>query len=358
MNPRLIGIIMICCALIAACSQPSAPAGPKFTGRLLLLSGDKTSGADLLEMTAAPDGSTYNYSPVTKGVFEAAPSPDRTRLLYTTKDGILLRDLHTGEVKTLIKGDGYCLAWAPDGNRFSYKQKSTLYISDLQGKSKLVWEDPPGPSAAAEKADGSLGCAHWIAPDRLLFDRFVGAAIKQKGGELKPNTTTLAILGDSVKLSDNERKWSIESVCQAGSGALVRPHDQAQPILVARNLDNLKTLNPAPISCSGCRFIGFAAQSCVPYFIEDSTSTSSDLFTLNPNGWQRLRGGHVEHVFSLTARGLINSAGRLMVLGDVPASLLLIDTDTGATTSLVVKTGSPGSGGGLAAPTPVVWIEN
>jgi hypothetical protein len=352
MKLRLTGIVIMCCALIAACSKPVVPTGPKFSGRLLLLSGDKTAGADLLEMTAAPDGLTYTYSPVTKGVFEAAPDPNRTRLLYATKDGILLRDLHSGDVKTLIKGDGgYCLAWAPDGNRFSYKQKSTLYVSDLQGKTKSVWEDP------LEKEDASPGCAHWIAPDRLIFDRFVGTAIK-KGGELKPNTTTLAVLGDSVKLSDSERKWSIESVCPVGSGALVRPPDQAQPILVARNLDNLKTLNPAPISCSGCRFIGFAARSCVPYFIEDSTSTSSDIFTLNPNGWQRLKGGHVEHVFSLNARGLINSAGRLMVLGDAPASLLLIDTDTGATTSLAVKTAGSSESGGLVSPVPVAWLEN
>src|SRR6266566_1814173 len=149
-----IGIIILSCALITACSRQSEPVGPKFSGRLLLLAGENTNGANLLEVNAA--GSTYNYSIVTSGVFETAASPDRTRLLYTTKDGILLRDLRTGAVKPLVKGENYCLAWSPDGNRFSYKQKSpaneqastseavaptTLYVSDLDGKAKLIWED-------------------------------------------------------------------------------------------------------------------------------------------------------------------------------------------------------------------------
>ena len=245
-------------------------------------------------------------------MFEAAASPDRTQLLYTTKDGILLRDLRTGAVKPLVQGENYCLAWSPDGRRFSYKQKSPakekapvseagaptkLYVSDLDGKAKLIWEDlfanygaasPPDQSSVPERAAGTSGCAQWIAPDRLIFDRFLGAFPKQKKSDevLKPNTTTLAILSDPVKLSDTERKWSIESVCQIGSAALLRPHDQNQPILIAQSLDHLETLNPSPAPCSGCRFVGFAAQSCVPFFIEDATSTSSELFYLNPTNWQ------------------------------------------------------------------------
>src|SRR6267143_5280084 len=137
-----IGIILISCALFTACSRRSEPVGPRFSGRLLLLAGENTNGANLLEVNA--DGSTYNYSIVTSGVFEAAASPDRTRLLYTTKDGILLRDLRTGAVKPLVKGESYCLAWAPDSNRFSYKQQShaneKASISDA-GATKLYVSD-------------------------------------------------------------------------------------------------------------------------------------------------------------------------------------------------------------------------
>jgi WD40 repeat protein len=376
------GIVIISCALIclliAACTSPTAPVGPKFRGRLLLLAGESTNGANLFELTAAPDGSTYNHSIVTSGVFEAAASPDRTRLLYTTKDGILLRDLRTGDVKPLVKGDNFCLAWSPDGRRFSYKQRSEkapasgagtkLYASDLDGKAKLIWEDffenygsgsPTGQSSVNERAGGSSGCAHWIGPDRLIFDRFLGAFPKQKtGGEpLKPNTTTLAILSDTVKLSDTERKWSIESICQVGSGALLRPHDQGQPILIARSLDHLETLNPAPAPCSGCRFIGFAAQSCVPFFIEEATATSSELFSLNPTNWQRQRGTHLSQTFSVAARGLINSSARLMIVGDAPASLILIDTESGEIIPFFPKSGLAPGEGGLLSPVPVVWIE-
>ena len=380
-----IGIVIISCALfcvlIAACTRQTSPVGPKFSGRLLLLAGENTNGADLFELSAAPTGSTYNYSIITKGVFEAAASPDRTQLLYTTKDGILLRDLRTGAVKPLVQGENYCLAWSPDGRRFSYKQKSPaqekapvsaagaptkLYVSDLDGKAKLIWEDlfanygtasPPGQSSVLERAAGTSGCAQWIAPDRLIFDRFLGAFPKQKkGGEvLKPNTTTLAILSDPVKLSDTERKWSIESVCQVGSAALLRPHDQNQPILIAQSLDHLETLNPSPAPCSGCRFVGFAAQSCLPFFIEETTGTSSELFSLNPSGWQRQRGTRLDQTFSVAATMLINSSTRLMIVGDAPASLLLIDTETGETVPFFAKSAQPP---GLLFPRPVVWIEN
>jgi hypothetical protein len=373
---RIVIVIISCalpCVVLTACTRPTVPAGPKFTGRLLVLAGDNTNGANLFELSPAPAGSAYNYSIVTRGVFEAAASPDRTRLLYTTKDEILLRDLRTGAVKPLVKGENYCLAWSPDGNRFSFKQKSPagagpkLYVSDLEGKAKLVWEDlfadsgtvnPVGQSADLERAAGPSGCAQWIAPDRLVFDRLVGAAKQKKGSEaLKPNTTTLAILSDSVKLSDTERKWSIEGICPVGSAAILRPHDQAQPILVARNLEPLNTLDPAPAPCSSCRFAGFAAQSCVPFFIEDATSTSSELFYLNPTNWQRQRGTRIDRTFSVTAKMLIKSSARLMIVGDVPASLLLVDTESGEMVPLFPKSEGPANPE-LLSPRPVVWIEN
>src|SRR6266851_2724977 len=144
----IIGLIIFCCLMIAACTGKTVPVGPKFSGRVLFQTGNNTNGSDLIELTAGPD-STYKRSTIVSGVFEAAASPDRTRLLYTTKDGILLRDLRTGDVKPLVKGEANCLTWSPDGKRFSYKQKSAanekaslsgavartkLYVSDLDGK--------------------------------------------------------------------------------------------------------------------------------------------------------------------------------------------------------------------------------
>jgi hypothetical protein len=352
----IIGVIIFCCLMIAACTRKTVPVGPKFSGRVLFLTANNTNGADLIELTAGPD-STYKRSTIVSGVFEAAASPDRTRLLYTTKDGIMLRDLRTGDLKPLVNGEANCLTWSSDGKRFSYKQKSAgsrakLYASDMDGKSRLISEDLFTDQAA-------FGCPHWVGPDRLIFNRLLGAMPQQKkeGGEVpKPNTTTMAILGDSVKLIDTERKWLIEGICQVGSSAFLRSADQNE-LLIARNLDNLKTINPTPGPCSSCRFLGFAAQSCVPFFIEDSSSTSSELFSLNPTNWQRQRGAHIGQTFSSTARMLINSSARLMVVGDVHGTLVLVDTESGEVTSFFAKSAPPGSSDEALSPQPIVWIE-
>lgn len=348
-----IGIVACCCLLIAGCTQKPQPAGPKFKGRLLYLFGEKNKEAELFELSAGPN-STYNVALVTKGVFEAVPSADRTKLLYATKDGIQLRDLSTNEVKSLVSGENYCLAWSPDGKRFSYKQGATgshakLYASDIDGKPKMIWEDQLADQAR-------LNCAEWIGPDRLIFDRLLGKLPPQKGVEApKPNTTTMAIIGDSVKLIDTDRKWSIEGVCPVGTGAFVRSTDQNE-LLIARNLDNLKTVALTSGPCSSCRFLGFAAQSCVPFFIEDSSSSSSEIFYLNPTNWQRQRGAHIGQPFSSTATALINSSARLVVIGDVHGTLVLVDTESGDVTPFFAKSAMPAEGLG-EFPRPVVWIE-
>lgn len=350
---QIIGLIILC-SMIAACSQKPAPAGPKFKGRLLLLSGDNATEKNLLEVTAGPND-TFNYTTITSGVFEAAANPDQTTLLYTTKDEILLRDLRTGEVKQLAKGENFCLAWSPDGKRFSYKQRSTgsieLYASDLDGHAKLIWEDRRADNRTANQSsfppNVDIGCAHWVAPDKLIFDRF--GPSQTKGGDVKPNTTTVATVSES-KLVDAEKKWSVEGICKTGS-AFLRSQDG---LLIAKSLENIKTVNPTSGPCSGCRFVGFAAQSCVPFFIEENTRDSSDLFSLNPTNWQRQRAAHIGQPFSLTAKMLINASTRLMVAGDPPSSLWLVDTESGDTTSLVSKSGGSGQ---LLNPVPVVWIE-
>jgi len=345
-----IALLIILSALIGACTQETKTTAPKFSGHLLLLSGDKTNGSDLMELSGMPAGSTNNYQVVTSGVFEAVPSPDQTRLLYTTKDEIMLRDFGGGAVKSLGKGDSFCLAWAPDGNHFSYKQKSAagptkLYESDLNGQSKLILEDP----------NGSSDCAQWIAADRLVFDRFVGTQQKTKTGEtIKPNTTTIATIGDGVKLHDTPKKWSIEAICAKGNNGFMRPADGG-PLLIAKNIDHFETIDPSPAPCSDCRFVGYAAQSCVPFFIEQPTSTTTELFYLNPTNWQKQRPATINRTFSPNARMLIKSSAKLMIVGDA-GWLLLIDTESGEITSLLAKPSEPAVPTDMKA--PIVWIEN
>lgn len=342
--------VIILFTMLAACTQKTAPAGPKFKGRLLLLAGDKENGRDLVELTAGPNDSS-NYTVVTSGIVEATANPDQSQLLYATKDEILLRNLKSGEVKTLVKGEGTCLAWSLDGKRFSYEQRggssTKLYASDLDGRAKMIVEEqgPQRPSSGAAR------CAVWVAADKLIFDRF--GPSQTRGPDVKPNTTTLATVTDSVNLTNAEKKWSVEGVCKTGA-AFLRSQDQGQ-VLIAKSLENLKTANPTSGPCAGCRFLGFAPQSCVPFFLEENSRDSSDLFYLNPTNWQRLKGGHVGQSFSPAAKMLINSSTRLMVVGDAPAVLLLVDTESGDFTSLVSNSGGAAQ---LVSPMPVVWIEN
>jgi hypothetical protein len=350
----LIFAATLACVLNAACSQTPERPALKFTGRLLLLSGERENGANLIELTAA--GTGYNLSTITSGVFEAVPSPDQTRLLYTTKDEVMLRDLRSGAVKSLIKESGFCLAWSPDGKRFSYKQKQAastkLYVSDLEGKSKLIWED----SSSIEN-EGDRYCAQWIAPDRIVFDRFVGLAPKASNEKLKPNTTTVATVNDSVQFIDSARKWSIQGICPSGS-AILSPADQSSPTLIAKSVEHFEKLNPTSGPSEG-RFIGFAAKSCVPFFIQQSTSTSTDLFSLNPTNWQQLRSASISYTFTPAAKMLIKSSARLMVVGDAPDKLLLIDTESGDVTPFFPEAATAARNAGpLQSPVPVVWIEN
>jgi hypothetical protein len=340
-------VSLLTCAMLAGCAKESKPSGPTFTGRLFFLSGDKTKGADLAELTAAPAGATDNYQVVTSGILEAVASPDQTKLLYTTKDGIMLRDFGSGAMKSLIKGDSVCLAWAPDGNHFSYKQKSgettKLYASDLEGRTKLVLDYP----------NDAEDCARWISAERLVFERFVGASQKKANEQLKPNTTTVATIGDAVKTKDTPRKWTVESLCAKNNNGFLRSVDGK--LLIARNIDHFESLDPSPASCSECRFVGYAAQSCVPFFIEQPNSSSTEIFYLNPTNWQKQKPGTINRAFSPNAQALIKSSAKLMIVGD-GENLFLVDTESGAIISLLEK---PVENSSTSADQkqPLVWIE-
>ena len=354
MNPLRISWIaffLLACILVSGCTQERKPAEPKFTGRLIFLNGTGPNGSDLMELTRAENGPTNNLKTIASGVLEAAPSADQTQLLYGTTDAIMLLNLQTAAARPVVKGAGFCLAWAPDGKRFSYQEKSgapnsslKLFVSDLDGRSKMISEDSSGGERAGKN------CAQWIGPDSLLFDRFAGMVPKNAVSEnVKPNTSTIAVVGESIRFIDSARKWSVEGICPSGS-AILTPADQSSPILIARTLEHFEKLNPSPGPTEG-RFIGFAAKSCVPFFITQSISTASDLFSLNPTNWQRSRTSAISETFSPSAKFLIKSSARLMIAGDAPGKLLLIDTESGDVISLMGEDK-------VVAPTPIVWIEN
>ena len=332
-------------AVLAGCStEPPKRSGPKFTGRVLLLTGDVSKGAALAELTASGDG--FNLATLAPGVTEAVATVDETRLLYATKEEISSRDLKSGAVKSLVKGESVCLVWAPDGNHFSYQQRAggatKFYVSDLEGKTKLILDDP----------NGSTQCPHWISKDRLVLDRFVGARTN-KGTQLKPNTSTVVTI-EPLTLKDTPRKWTIESVCAKSNNGFVRS-DQGR-LLIAKNIDRFETLEPAPAPCSDCRFVGYAAQSCYPFFIEQPLSTTTELFSINPMDWQKQKPASISWTFSVNARFVIKSSARLAVVGDAPDKLLLIDAESGDATPFFRNEAERKTL--LISPAPIVWIEN
>jgi hypothetical protein len=336
-------VLLICALLVGCSSEPPKRSGPKFTGRVLLLTGDPSKGAALAELTQSGDG--FNLTTITPGVTEAVATVDETRLLYATKDEISSRDLKSGAVKSLVKGESVCLAWAPDGNHFSYQQRSggatKFYVSDLDGKTRLILDDP----------NGATECPHWISKDRLVLNRFVGARTN-KGAELKPNTSTVVTI-EPLALKDTPKKWTIESVCAKSNNGFVRSNEGA--LLIAKNIDHFEALDPSAAPCSDCRFVGYAAQSCYPFFVEQPLSTTTELFSINPMDWQKQKPASISWTFSANARFVIKSSARLAVVGDVPDKLLLIDAESGDATPFFKN--EEASKLGLVSPAPIVWLE-
>ena len=344
-NNFLFALAVITATFCAGCSsEPPKRSGPKFTGRVLLLTGDPTKGAALAELTSSGDG--FNLATITPGVTEAIATVDQTRLLYATKDEISSRDLKSGAVKSLVKGESVCLGWAVDGNHFSYEQRSDgstkFYVSDLDGKTKLILDDP----------NGSTDCGHWISKDRLVLDRFVGARTI-RGAELKPNTSTVVTI-EPLALKDTPKKWTIESACLKDNNGFVRS-DQGK-LLIAKNIDHFETLDPLPAPCSDCRFVGYAAQSCYPFFTEQPLSTTTELFSINPMDWQKQKPASISWTFSANARFVIKSSARQAVVGDVPDKLLLIDAESGDVTPFFKNEAERKNV--IISPAPIVWIEN
>lgn len=346
---------------MGACTRKRTWTGPGFNGRLLVLARDWDLHADLIEITPGPD-STYKRTVILSDVFSATASPDQTRLLYSNRDGVFVRDLRSGDVEQMAPASGgtnRCLAWSQDSKRFSFRSseshqrtaKSNLYVSDLEDNSKVIWEAWVG----GVHSDCDV---FWIAPDRLVFDRVLGHRPEQeKAGEvLLANTTTIAILGDPVKFVDTKKTWSIDAVCQFGNAAVVRPPYKDNPVFMTKTLNDLATLEPSQ-ACPHCKFAGFAAKSCVPFFMGLDFEKGSDIFALNPTDWKPQKSVHINQSFSVSAKTIINSSANLMVVGDGDR-LFLVDTNSGNIEPFFPKSFGAILNKRIISVEPVTWIEN
>jgi hypothetical protein len=360
--PRLpIVSLIIVCSMIAACTRKRAWTGPQFSGRLLVMAQDWDLHSDLIEITPGSD-SNYNQSIIIRDVFYATASPDQTRLLYSTRDGLFVRELRSGDVEQIVPaagGTNRCLAWSPDGKRFSFRSseshqrtaKATLSVADLDDHVRVIWESWVG----GVHSDCDV---FWIGPDRLIFDRVRGHSPEQEkaGDVLLANTTTIATLSDPVKFADTKKTWSIDGVCQFGNAAVIRPQYKENPVSMAKDLSDLQHLKPAQV-CPDCKFAGFAAKSCLPYFMGLNFENGSDIFSLNPTNWQRQKTVHINQAFSVTARTIINTSARLMVVGSGDR-LFLVDAESGDVAPFFPRSFSSILNKRIISVEPVTWIEN
>jgi len=346
--------------MIGACTKRTSH-GQKFSGRLLVMAQDGDLHSDLIEITPGPD-STYNQSTIIRDVFYATASPDQARLLYSTRDGLFVRELRSGDVEQIAPaagGTNRCLAWSPDSKRFSFRSseshqptaKATLYVADLDDNIRVIWESWVG----GVHSDCDV---FWIGPDRLIFDRVRGHSPQQeKAGEvLLASTTTIATLSEPVKLADTKKTWSIDGVCQFGNAAVIRPQYKDNPVSIVKDLSDLQNLTPTQV-CPDCKFAGFATKSCVPFFMRLNFQNGSDVFSLNSANWQQQKAVHLNQAFSVTARTIINSSARLLVVGSGDR-LFLVDAESGDVAPFFPQSFSSILNKRIISVEPINWVEN
>lgn len=131
--------------------------------------------------------------------------------------------------------DAQLLKWATDSQKFSYQIKGALYVSDLSGNSRLVYQAPSGQYqlrgsdnsyVGGAELHGPIGQTWWIAADQMVIERYLGdlPSFTTKTGDdlgLQPNTTTIAYVAGTPKLVDLKKKWIIRGVCPGQSLVLI-----------------------------------------------------------------------------------------------------------------------------------------
>ena len=289
-----VGLLSVIAGLLLSCGMSHSP---QFRGSLLFLAGTMSTdqGLKLVELNAIPDRATYSSSIIASNVSEAVLAPDGIHLLYTARDGVFIRDLQTGST-TKVGANGDCPEWAPDSKHFSLREylprsdkqvgsRGRLQVFDLNGTAKSIWEDSAEPygfaSQHSETAVGMSGCAKWIAPDRLVFERFTGPfpAQKMAGEYIKPNTTSIAILGEPLRFIDARKEYLVAGVCPFGSTSVLQKADDSS-LFVSPGFNDFPVLGPLRVSCTQCSFVGFD-RSCSPYFFERVSDSKEHIFRVD-----------------------------------------------------------------------------
>ncbi len=273
-------------------SEESAPQrpSPPFSGRLVVRLGN-----EIHELAATPNGNAEvrllaRLCEGCGGEQEAAVSPNGRFLAYSVEEWIegfpeqrtMLLDLRSGEEEPVLLDERYrakCLAWSPDGSRLSYTE-GHLFVASLRAgryRSRRVYETPSAVYTGATRIFADVGCAVWLGPERLVFQRFEGempqSIVPGRGPE--PNGTSLATLGPSLELASTSRLLEVSSVCATGEYVLFE--DDA---LLAPGLRGLSAMRPRRVY-GGEEVLasGFLPGTCTPYAV-----TAEGLHVIDPEG--------------------------------------------------------------------------
>lgn len=271
-------------------SEAPPATSPPFSGRLIVRLGDEVH-----ELAAGPNGAVGARLLATLcercgGEQEAAVSPNGRFLAYSVEEYIegfpehrtMLLDLRSGEENPFLLQQRYpakCLAWSPDGSRLSWTE-GHLFVGGLsvgQVRSRLVYETPNALYTGNVRIFAGVGCAVWLGPERLLFQRFEGempqSIVPGRGPE--PNGTSLATLRPRLELASTSRLLEVSSACATGQYVLFE--DDA---LLAPGLRGLSAMRPRRVY-GGEEVLasGFLPGTCTPYAV-----TANGLHVIDPEG--------------------------------------------------------------------------
>lgn len=234
--------------LLSACesADPDGPSPFEPGGRLIVATGPADARQlELWELDLDGEASSAAHLvTVPQREAAAAVSPDGTTLARVdSDDGIVLHDLDTGtavpleiDEEALGSSPTDCLAWSPDGERLAFRTRDGALFAAGPDEELLVLEQPWSLRYEARQVLRELQgrpvrirsgaqCGRWLAPGRLVFDRYAGEPpegfsghrmewINDRRAVMLPDTTTMALMEEEPPdLVDSASLWTPLDAC-------------------------------------------------------------------------------------------------------------------------------------------------
>jgi len=254
--PKFIGLT-IAIFLLVACAAPPSPL-PQ--GRILLY-----STGNIFEVpTDSPVGKATDVRIAGPGIMQQYIIfwPEKNYLAYRTVDDVRLLNLDSREVKTFSTGPTTCMSWSLDLSYMTYisteSDENNLYLYDTaSGASTLVYAAPAATYSDGRTHSGSITCGAWIGVDRFVFDRTVGmpsqlTSVNGVTEGVPANTTTLAIIGETISLVDSPEMLSIYGISEDGKHLIFGMDESGMTNLYhvspPPSFDNFEFLSPRLIA--------------------------------------------------------------------------------------------------------------